>query len=81
MSLSFLLVQVPNLMGFVAMLLAGKKRRIGWALGFWSEFAWATWATYDHAYGIYPWCVIWSVVYARNWWLWRQGGTHAIHPA
>jgi hypothetical protein len=64
-------VQLPNALGFLGMFLAGKRRRAGWALGLVSEFAWALWAYLDHATGIYPWCVVWGLVYARNWWLWR----------
>ena len=66
-----LLVQAPNLLGFAGMYAAGKKRRVGWALGCVSEVAWAVWATVAHTPGLYPWCAVWAVVYGRNWWLWR----------
>lgn len=66
------LVQLPNVMGGAGMVLAGRKKRIGWALGAASEVAWATWAYLSHNPGIYPWCAVWGVVYARNWWLWRR---------
>ena len=41
--------------------------------------AWASWAYVDHLPGLYPWCIIWGVVYARNWLKWtRQGEKGAI---
>lgn len=66
------LIQLPNVMGLTGIWLAGKKRRAGWALGVGSEVAWGLWAWLDHAWGLVPWAVGWGVVYARNWWRWRQ---------
>lgn len=69
-----LIVQLPNLLGLVGMVLAGHKARTGWALGVASEFAWAWYAWAAHTPGLYPWCVIWGIIYARNWWAWRKTG-------
>ena len=74
----FWLTQLPNVLGFLGMYFAGKKRRIGWLLGASSELAWVWLAYVLDAPGIYPWCVVWSVIYLRNWWLWKQGDEHAV---
>jgi len=66
-----LLLQLPNCLGFVGMLVAGRKHRAGWAIALASEFAWATWGWQAHAWSIMPWCAIWGAVFVRNWWLWR----------
>lgn len=73
-----LLLQVPNAMGLTGVFIAGRKRRAGWALGFLSEPVWILWGYLSHNPGIYPWCVVWGVIYARNWWSWRP---HPTPPA
>lgn len=68
-----LLLQVPNLVGCAGAVLAGRKRRAGWALGVAAELAWATWGYFSGTLvGLLPWCVAWGAVYARNWWKWRR---------
>ena len=74
----FWLTQLPNVLGFLGMYFAGRKRRVGWLLGAASELAWALLAYVADLPGMYLWCVIWGVVYLRNYWLWRQGDMDAI---
>lgn len=66
-----LLLQLPNLMGLLGIIVAGRKHRSGWLIGALSEVAWATWAYLSHNPGLYPWCIAWFIFYGRNWWLWR----------
>ena len=72
------LLQLPNLLGFVGIRVAGRGLRLGWTLGLLSEFAWAGWGYASHNYGIFPWCVLWGLVYAGNWHLWRKGVPHGV---
>jgi hypothetical protein len=67
-----LLVQIPNALGLVGQQLAGRRWRMGWLVGAASEVTWAVWASFAHAYGVLPWCVIWFCGYVRNWWRWRK---------
>ena len=73
----FWILQLPNALGFLGMWYAGKRRRAGWGLALLSEVAWAGWGYASHNPGIYPWCIIWGLVYSRNWWLWKRG-EHAV---
>ena len=63
---SNLIVIVPNAIGFVGMIVAGKKHRFGWTLGVWSEAAWAVWAILFHVWALLPFCVAWTIVYGHN---------------
>ena len=72
-------LQLPNALGFLGMWYAGRHHRAGWALGVASEFAWAGWGWASHNPGIYPWCIIWGLVYSRNWIKWTREN-RAVHP-
>ena len=73
--MSLFLITLPNALGFIGVYLAGRHKRYGWAVGFASEAAWTLWGLTSHNPGIYPWCLIWAVIYARNWWSWRNRET------
>ena len=66
-----LIVQIPNALGLLAVYVLGRKHRWGWIISFVSEIAWAFWAVSSDNLGVLPWCALWSIVFARNWWLWR----------
>lgn len=68
-------LQSPNLLGSLGILVAGSKRRSGWLIGAASEIAWTYWGIRYHDPGILPWCVIWGIFYVRNYVKWSPGGT------
>ena len=69
---SSLLIQLPNALGLLGMVLAGRKHRSGWVVAFTSELAWAGWGWYTRTYGILPWCAIWAGVFVVNYYRWGR---------
>jgi hypothetical protein len=61
------LLQFPEALTAYSVYLAARRPLIGWPLGVVSQVTWAVWATLAHAYGMYPWAVIWSAVLMGNW--------------
>lgn len=57
--------------GITGLLLAGSKRRSGWALGFAAQFLWMVYAVTTEQWGFLIAAPIYATVYARNWWAWR----------
>lgn len=56
--------------GVIGLLLAGSRLKIGWAIGFGSQFLWIIYALVTHQWGFLFSAVAYDYVYARNWWKW-----------
>jgi hypothetical protein len=50
----------------------GLKRHEGWLIGLAAEVLWAVWSVLYHEWGFLVSAGAFSVIYARNWWLWRS---------
>jgi nicotinamide riboside transporter PnuC len=59
-------------LGIIGILLAGNKNRVGWVVGFFVQPLWIIFALTTGQYGFILNAVIYAVVYARNWWMWRS---------
>jgi hypothetical protein len=51
----------------------GKKRRSGWLFALGTEGLWLLWSVLYHQWGFLASVIPFSALYARNWWLWREG--------
>ena len=58
--------------GILGLYVAGKGRRLGWAIGFAAQGLWIAYATATHQYGFYASAVAYAGVYSLNWWRWRH---------
>lgn len=65
---SFLLTAV----GVFGLFLSGKKKKIGWAVGFFAQIIWVIYATATHQWGFYISALAYGWVYAKNWISWRK---------
>lgn len=65
---SYLLTAV----GVTGLLLAGSKRKLGWAIGLGAQVLWIAYALATEQYGFLISAVVYGTVYARNWWRWWQ---------
>lgn len=72
-----LLLQLPNALGFTAMILTGRLYRWGWLVAAASEIAWFVWGYLSANPGIYPWCAAWFIVFIYNYFLWKRKDTNA----
>ena len=66
---------VLTLVGLVGLLLAGRKKTLGWAIGFSAQGLWATYAVTSGQYGFLIGCMGYGYVYALNWITWRREKT------
>ena len=57
--------------GCAGLLLAGRGRWQGWALGLAAQPVWAAFSVATHAWGLLVSCVMYGTVYARNIAAWR----------
>jgi lipid-A-disaccharide synthase-like uncharacterized protein len=60
------------LAGIVGLVFAGKKKKIGWALGVLTQFLWMTYAIATHQYGFILGSCAYAFVYGRNYYLWHK---------
>jgi hypothetical protein len=58
--------------GVFGLLLAGRKNRMGWAVGFFAQILWAAYATVTHQYGFYISAGAYAWVYLKNFLAWKQ---------
>lgn len=58
--------------GILGLLLAGSKRKVGWAIGFGAQALWIVFAVVTGQYGFILSALAYAIVYARNWWAWRR---------
>lgn len=58
--------------GILGLFLAGNKRKIGFAIGFFAQFIWLTYAVATRQWGFIPGAFAYGFVYARNWLRWRR---------
>lgn len=72
MSLAFWLSLLLALLGCTGLVLAGRGRWEGWALGLAAQPVWAAFAIATKGYGLLLTCLMYGTVYARNLVKWRQ---------
>lgn len=65
---SYLLAAV----GILGLYLAGKGKKLGWAVGVGAQLLWAAYATVTHQFGFYISAAAYASVYGLNWWRWRK---------
>lgn len=58
--------------GILGLVLAGKKRSIGWAIGLPAQVTWITYALVTVQYGFILSAVAYGFVYAKNFIAWRK---------
>ena len=58
--------------GITGLILAGRRRAVGWAIGLSAQGAWIAYAIATHQWGFIVSALAYSVVYLRNWLSWRQ---------
>lgn len=61
-----------SLVGIAGLILAGSKKKSGWALGIAAQALWFTFAIVTHQYGFILGSVAYASVYIRNYVLWRR---------
>jgi uncharacterized membrane protein YjjB (DUF3815 family) len=67
--------------GLLAMFLAGRKLKSGWALGFVAQAAWMTYGIVSHQYGFCVSSIAYAAIYGRNWALWTAHERKEKAPA
>lgn len=63
---SFILAAI----GILGLVLAGKKMKIGWAIGLGAQVLWIIFALVTHQWGFIISAFAYGFVYGRNWYLW-----------
>lgn len=63
---------VLTLVGSVGLLLAGRKKSLGWAVGFSAQGLWATYGAATGQYGFVISAFVYGYVYSLNWITWRR---------
>ncbi|PRB44524.1 hypothetical protein CQ020_03700 [Arthrobacter sp. MYb23] len=58
--------------GILGLVLAGKKRSIGWAIGLSAQVLWITYALVTAQYGFILSALAYGFVYAKNFIAWRK---------
>jgi hypothetical protein len=58
--------------GIVGLVLAGRRRAIGWAVGLSAQGAWIAYAVATRQWGFIASALAYSAVYGRNWLAWRK---------
>ncbi|MFD8650694.1 hypothetical protein [Streptomyces mirabilis] len=61
---------VLTFVGSVGLLLAGRKKSLGWAFGFFAQGLWAMYGVATGQYGFVIGSLIYGYVYALNWFTW-----------
>lgn len=67
-------------LAIVTLWATGNKKRWGWAVGVFSEGVWAGYAWTLRSWGLGALCVLYGILYARNWWRWRPRSRPATLP-
>lgn len=62
--------------GILGLLLAGSKRKVGWAVGVGAQVLWIVYALVTQQYGFILSAVAYAAVYGRNWLRWRREERH-----
>lgn len=65
---SYLLAAV----GILGLVLAGRRKAIGWAIGLGAQGLWIAYALATHQFGFIVSALAYGAVYARNWLAWRR---------
>lgn len=60
--------------GVSGLLLAGSRRKVGWAVGLGAQALWIAYALVSEQYGFLASALAYGSVYARNWLRWRREG-------
>lgn len=60
------------LLGIAGLILAGNKKKSGWALGIATQGFWLTYALVTHQYGFILGSVAYAYVYSRNFLKWHK---------
>lgn len=58
--------------GILGIYLAGKKNKIGWAVGLGAQVLWIIFALVTLQYGFILSAVAYGYIYGRNWYLWHK---------
>lgn len=58
--------------GILGIYLAGKKNKIGWAVGLGAQVLWVIFALVTVQYGFILSAVAYGYIYGRNWYLWHK---------
>jgi nicotinamide riboside transporter PnuC len=58
--------------GITAMWLVGQHNKLGWLIGAALQVVWFVFAVITHQYGFIATAIVYSFVYARNWYRWRR---------
>lgn len=66
---------VLTVVGVTGLLLAGSKRKVGWAIGLGAQVLWLAYALATEQYGFIVSAFAYGAVYTRNWLAWRRGTT------
>lgn len=74
MAWSFVLAGV----GIFGLWLAGRRNRLGWAVGFGAQVLWVIYATATEQWGFYASAGGYGWVYARNYLAWRREAQEAL---
>ena len=65
---SYLLAAV----GILGLVLAGRRKAVGWAIGLGAQALWIAYALATHQFGFIVSALAYGAVYARNWLAWRR---------
>lgn len=58
--------------GVAGLVLAGRRRAIGWAVGLSAQGAWIAYAVATQQWGFIVSALVCAAVYGRNWLTWRR---------
>lgn len=72
LNLAFWLSLILAAAGCSGLILAGKGKWYGWAVGLAVQPVWATYAIVTKGYGLLITCLMYGIVNARNLWKWRK---------
>lgn len=61
---------VLTVVGVTGLLVAGSKRKLGWAIGLGAQVLWLTYGIVTRQYGFIVSAFAYGTVYARNWTRW-----------
>jgi hypothetical protein len=58
--------------GVTGLILAGRRRAVGWAIGLSGQALWFAYAVSTRQWGFIASCFAYGAVYLRNWMAWRE---------
>lgn len=58
--------------GILGIILAARRNKVGWAVGFGAQLAWIVYAIVTRQYGFIVSAVAYGAVYAHSWLRWRR---------